>query len=65
MLAGISTGRFSAEEAVDIFVKKDMSFFPDKSRHGHYRERIETYRKLYTANREILSDLNKSKDIPI
>ncbi|MFZ2655957.1 MAG: FGGY family carbohydrate kinase [Victivallales bacterium] len=59
MLAGISTGRFSAEEAVGIFVKKDRSFTPDNRRHECYRERIEIYRKLYNANRKILSDLNK------
>ncbi len=58
MLAGISTGKFSAKEAVGIFVKKDKSFYPDSKRHDSYCERIEIYRKLYSANREILSNLN-------
>lgn len=61
MLAGISTGRFSAKEAVDIFVKKDRSFLPDSRRHESYRERIEVYRKLYKANREIFSELKGLK----
>lgn len=58
MLAGISTGRFTAQEAVDIFVKKDRSFCPDSCRHEAYRERIALYGKLFRANREILSGLN-------
>ncbi len=61
MLAGISTDRFSAKKAVDIFVKKDRSFLPDSRRHEAYRERIEVYRKLYKANREIFSGLKRLK----
>ncbi|MFA6569258.1 MAG: FGGY family carbohydrate kinase [Victivallales bacterium] len=57
MLAGISTGKFSAEEAVGIFVKKDRRFCPDSRRHESYRERIGIYRKLFRANREIFADL--------
>ena len=61
MFAGISTGKFSAVEAVGIFVKKDRTFCPDSRRHESYRERIEIYRKLYTSNREIISGLNRLK----
>ena len=62
MLAGISTGRFSAEDAVNIFVKEDRSFCPDSKRHECYRERIEIYRKLYKANHEIMMGLNELKN---
>ncbi len=58
MLAGLSTGVFkSAEEAVQIFVKRDRIFMPDAKRHAFYREKHRLYQQLFPALKPILKDL--------
>ncbi|MCF7848186.1 MAG: hypothetical protein K9M45_04990 [Kiritimatiellales bacterium] len=58
MLAGLSTGVFkTADEAVDIFVKRDRVFQPDARRHALYREKHALYRQLYPTLKPILQNL--------
>jgi xylulokinase len=58
MIAGLATGAFaSPREASDCFVHMDRIFEPDARRHARYREKLELYRRLYPALREISAGL--------
>ncbi|MFA5689771.1 MAG: FGGY-family carbohydrate kinase [Kiritimatiellales bacterium] len=58
ILAGISTGVFaSAGEAVELFVHEERMFEPDAARHEFYRQKVQLYRQLYSANRALLGGL--------
>jgi xylulokinase len=61
MLAGIATGVYgSAQEAVDVFVKRERRFEPDAERHAIYQERLKLYRELFPATRGLLSKLHRA-----
>lgn len=54
ILAGVAAGAFaSVEEAVARVCRTAEQFEPDARRHAVYRERLEIYRRLYPALREI------------
>jgi xylulokinase len=54
ILAGVAAGAFaSVEEAVERVCQTAERFEPDAGRGAIYRERLEVYRKLYPALREI------------
>jgi xylulokinase len=58
MLAGIATGVFpDAAGAVERFVAPERTFEPDEARHEAYTAKLDLYRGVYPANRDILSAL--------
>ena len=58
MLAGLATGVFgSAQQAVDLFVRRDRVFDPDARRHALYREKHTLFAQLYPSLRSILARL--------
>jgi xylulokinase len=61
MLAGIATGVYgSAQEAVDVFVKRERTFEPDARRHAIYKEKLALYRELFPSMRGLLSKLHRA-----
>ena len=59
MLAGIATGVYgSAQEAVEVFVKRERVFEPDAARHAAYKEKLALYRELFPSMRGLLSKLH-------
>jgi xylulokinase len=55
MLAGIATGVFPGPAAAsEVFVAPERTFEPDEARHEAYMAKLDLYRGLYPANREIL-----------
>ncbi len=58
ILAGVATGVFTGyEEGVRRFVRTDRVFEPDMDRHCLYREKIDLYRRLYPALKDLLARL--------
>jgi xylulokinase len=56
ILAGVSTGVFKTPaEGVEVFVKPDRVFEPDKERHTVYCERNGKFQKLYPLLRDYLA----------
>lgn len=55
ILAGTASGVYkSIPEAVGALVKKRKEFYPDMKQHEYFRERFDTYKKLYPAVKSIL-----------
>ena len=54
ILAGTASGVYkSLEDAVEKLVKKKKEFYPDEKLHEFYREKFETYKKIYPAVKSI------------
>ncbi len=54
ILAGTAYGIYkNIPEAVNALVKKNREFLPDMKQHEYYREKFDTYKKLYPAVRSI------------
>ncbi|MFT3849325.1 MAG: FGGY-family carbohydrate kinase [Propionivibrio sp.] len=58
MLAGIATSVCAtAEQAVNLFVKRERVFVPDVVRHARYREKHALFQQLYPSLKPILAAL--------
>lgn len=58
ILAGVATGMFAGyEEGVRRFVQTDRILEPDMDRHRLYREKLDLYRRLYPALKDLLARL--------
>lgn len=56
ILAGTASGVYkSMEDAIDKLVKKKKEFYPDDKLHQIYREKFETYKKIYPSVKNIYS----------
>jgi len=56
MLAGTASGVYkSMEDAIDKLVIKKKEFYPDDKLHQIYREKFETYKKIYPSIKNIYS----------
>ena len=56
LLAGTAIGAYkSIDEAVKMLVKKKKEFYPDKNLHDFYKEKFETYKKIYPSLKSIFN----------
>lgn len=57
MLAGVACGIYhSLEEAEQIFVKENQTFYPNLQKHEEYQKLYKKYKKLYHAVKSVLQE---------